>query len=512
MLELRIIKSPNGEIESFEIPGGRSIVVGRAEECAVRLSSAGISKKHCVITPISLTRVEVEDLGSSNGTYINGLLIKKHIMQPGDTLSVHNFVLQLVKKAPDVSSSVANESLNNNFMSSESSIDTLGLKKKASPLEKIETWLEDNVYPSADKLSASMDVRLLCLISLAVWTLIVTSLSLSPFKNIANERSRNESIQVARLYARQMVAFNQRAVIEQRYKDLVADLDSRRGETPGLSDAKILDVVNAQILAPPEQLGQSVSRLPEQMALSKDREYINIDEANGVAYVSLPIKIGTSDGNKTVAVAFVEYRYLDGQFTLANLVEQIVNSIFWALIISGVFLIFIYRWTDGSLRRAAAASEEALREEKGSVSLPIQWPSLQKVMQEISYSLTQALEGSGDGAGFGSGNAQPAWAIASVSNTKRASAAFDSALTVLAWNKGIATLVGIQESMAIGSDISQASRDIAFESAVRELAEQCTAAAWAPHSRNLDFGGRTYRMSMIGGSGAFLLNVETEEG
>jgi len=510
MLELKVIKSPNGQFDHFDIPSGRSLVVGRAEDCAIRLSSSGISKKHCVITPISLTRVEVEDLGSSNGTYINGLLIKKHIMQPGDTLSVHSFVLQLSKRAPDVGASNAEGSLNNTFMNSEDSIDSFGVEKKQTFIDKIGDWLEENVYPTADKLSTSMDVRLLCFIALAIWTLVVTSLSLSPFKTLANERARDESIQVARLYARQMVNMNQRAVIEQRYKDLSAELDARRGATPGLLDAKILDVVNAQILAPVEQLGQPVGGFYDQLALSKDSEHISIDEDNGHAYVSLPIKVGTSEGNRTVAAVIVRYSYIDGQFTLANLVEQIVNSVLYALVISGIFLIFIYRWTDGSLLRTARATEAALRETKGSISIPVQWPSLQKVVQEIGYSLTKALEADGDG-GF-SGAAQTSWAIASVANTKRASAAFDANLTVIAWNKAMATLVGIQEAMAVGSDISQASRDVAFETAIRELAADCATAPWQARTKNIEFGGRFYRMSMVGGLGAFSVNADPEDG
>lgn len=511
MLELKVIKSPNGQFENFEIPSGRSLVIGRAEDCGIRLSSSGISKKHCVITPISLTRVEVEDLGSSNGTYINGLLIKKHIMQPGDTLSVHSFVLQLSKRAPDVGVSSAEGALNNTFMNSDESIESFGIQKKQSFGDKLGDWLEENVYPSADKLSTKMDVRLLCFIALAIWTLVVTGLSLSPFKTLANERTRGESIQVARLYARQIVNVNQRAVIEQRYKDLAADLDARRGETPGVLNAKILDVVNAQILAPVEQLGQPVGGFYDQVALSKDSEYVSIDESNGHAYVSLPIKVGTSEGNRTVAAVIVQYSYVDGQFTLANLVEQIVNSVLYALVISGIFLIFIYRWTDGSLLRTARATEVALRESKGSISTPVQWPSLQKVIQEIGFSLTKALEADGEGGGF-AGNAQPSWAIASVANTKRAGAAFDANLTVLAWNKAMATLVGIQEAMAVGSDISQASRDVAFETAIRELAADCATAAWLPRVKSIEFGGRFYRISMVGGLGAFAVNIDQEDG
>jgi PAS domain-containing protein len=512
MLELRVIKGPQGIENTFSIDSGKSFTLGRSEECQIRLASAGISKKHCVITPISLSRVEVEDLGSSNGTYINGLLIKKHIMQPGDTLSVHNFVLQLAKKAPNVDTSAAVDQLHNTFINPEDVIDASGTRRAETFAEKVDRWFAGNVYPLADNLSAQMDIRLLCIIALAIWTLIVTTLALNPFKDLANERARNESIEVARLYARQMVRLNQRAIIEQRYKDVVSQLDSRRGETPGILDAVIVDTINAQILSPAERLGQAIPRTDTyvQIALTKDVEHVSLEENIKKAYVSVPIKIGTAEGNRTVAAAVVEYSYVDGQFTLTNLVEQIVNSIFYAIVLSGLFLIFIYRWTNGSLLRAAAATEEALKESKTALSLNIQWPALAKVSQEIGYCLTKAIEG-----GSGEQTASVAssdWAQAAVQNTLGAAAALDENLTVVAWNKQMATIIGIQEAMAIGADISQASRDVAFETAVREMSEESKFQQWQPIARSIEFSGRLYKISVVCGSKSFLFNLDAEEG
>lgn len=65
-----------------------SFVIGRAEECNLRVNSDAISRKHCEIL-VTDSGVTVEDFGSKNGTYINGT--KTEGAQPlsmGDQLRV----------------------------------------------------------------------------------------------------------------------------------------------------------------------------------------------------------------------------------------------------------------------------------------------------------------------------------------------------------------------------------------------------------------------------------------
>jgi len=513
MLELKLIKSPDsgGANSIFNIPEGTSTFLGRSENCQIRLASAGISKKHCVITPISNTRVEVEDLGSSNGTYINGLLVKKHIMQPGDTLSVHNYVLQLSKQAPDVPTEAADDAnFSTDFVANADAIDAQSVRKQEGFGDKVNQWLEDAVYPNADQLAQKVDVRLLCIAALAIWTMVVTTLSLNPFKELANNRARSESIEVAKLYARQLARLNSRAIIEQRYKDLIGDLDAVRGQTPGVLDTMIVDVINGQILAPPERLGQALGSGPEYMgakkSLGRGTSHVEIDEESGIAWASSPIQIGTSAGNKTVATALVQYSYIDGQFTINNLIDQIVNSLVYALALSLIFLIFIYRWVDGSVLRLARATETALREQNTAVELAIEWPSLERLKQEITFCLTKASEGGGGEGGGG----QSDWAAAAATNTTSASAAFDDEMKITAWNTAMEKVSGVQASIAMNADISEASRDIAFETAVRELSSEAMLMPWTPQSRQMEFSGRYYIISMVSGAGAFLLNIDEE--
>jgi pSer/pThr/pTyr-binding forkhead associated (FHA) protein len=63
-------------------------VLGRAQGCTVRIPSADVSREHCRIK-IKGERVTVEDLGSANGTLLNGVVLDEiKEMHAGDFLRV----------------------------------------------------------------------------------------------------------------------------------------------------------------------------------------------------------------------------------------------------------------------------------------------------------------------------------------------------------------------------------------------------------------------------------------
>jgi pSer/pThr/pTyr-binding forkhead associated (FHA) protein len=70
---------PEGKHFVFERPAHP--VVGRAEDCTVRVEGKGeiyamVSRRHCQLD-IEPPLVRVRDLGSRNGTYVNGEMIGK---------------------------------------------------------------------------------------------------------------------------------------------------------------------------------------------------------------------------------------------------------------------------------------------------------------------------------------------------------------------------------------------------------------------------------------------------
>lgn len=88
----------------FRSDGGRKsfsvtrdiVVVGRREDCDLRIPLGEVSRKHCRFVKDGDT-IRVEDLGSSNGTYLNGERVQESAVNAGDTVQVGPvmFVVQL---------------------------------------------------------------------------------------------------------------------------------------------------------------------------------------------------------------------------------------------------------------------------------------------------------------------------------------------------------------------------------------------------------------------------------
>lgn len=84
------------------VPGPK-FVIGRDPACELRATSEAVSRRHCEIT-VGLRDVRIRDLGSTNGTVVNGQILKNEgtVIRHGDRLQVGplEFVLRVVVAAP----------------------------------------------------------------------------------------------------------------------------------------------------------------------------------------------------------------------------------------------------------------------------------------------------------------------------------------------------------------------------------------------------------------------------
>lgn len=65
-------------------------LVGRKEDCDLRLNHKSISKVHCVIVKTDGLLL-IRDLGSTNGTRVNGTRVRRAALLPNDKISFANF-------------------------------------------------------------------------------------------------------------------------------------------------------------------------------------------------------------------------------------------------------------------------------------------------------------------------------------------------------------------------------------------------------------------------------------
>lgn len=69
------------------VVGRTFVVIGRHPRCDIQLDSAQVSRRHCFLTAMN-GELLVRDLGSRNGSWINGRRVKSGRLLPGDKLSI----------------------------------------------------------------------------------------------------------------------------------------------------------------------------------------------------------------------------------------------------------------------------------------------------------------------------------------------------------------------------------------------------------------------------------------
>ena len=98
----QLIASVEGvEIEHVYLHKDRT-TLGRRPHNDIVFDNMVVSGAHCVFELQGLADVYVEDLGSTNGTYINGKMIKsRQLLQDQDVIAIGNFRIQYLSASED---------------------------------------------------------------------------------------------------------------------------------------------------------------------------------------------------------------------------------------------------------------------------------------------------------------------------------------------------------------------------------------------------------------------------
>src|SRR4051812_24053016 len=78
----------------------KQIVIGRSSELDMVLVEDMVSRKHAKIT-IGAGKITIEDLGSTNGTFVNGEKVKQARLKEGDRILIGTSILKLIEQGKD---------------------------------------------------------------------------------------------------------------------------------------------------------------------------------------------------------------------------------------------------------------------------------------------------------------------------------------------------------------------------------------------------------------------------
>ena len=81
-----VMFKPDGQRKDIPLVSPATII-GRGESCELRVPLLAVSRRHCEVT-LEGDELQVKDLASSNGTYVNNNRVNEMALEAGDRLTI----------------------------------------------------------------------------------------------------------------------------------------------------------------------------------------------------------------------------------------------------------------------------------------------------------------------------------------------------------------------------------------------------------------------------------------
>ena len=412
------IRFLNGKLAGQELPlqAGRYIL-GRAEECQIVVSEAGVSKKHAELE-VDEYGVSILDLKSSNGTFINGVQIQESEIKPKDKVSLHRVTFDIVRASADAMISVNQQQqmMQQNYVpppQSQAGASLPGMYPGSAgegpsagqpvadgsetpedahtgPLT-LKNWffnyLNTVVLPGIYKLPEWLELKWVIAAFMVVFVLVVTSLSSVPLIQILNSSVEQASMNHAESIATTLAQINKETVKDKMYTAASVDYAIRR---PGVKRAFILLAKDGRIIAPSDR-AQTYSNLP---FINKGRrqEKTSVEKLNSETVGAMvPIIFYNSKTNTHTAYAYAAVIYDIGSLAFNNkrTLSLLVQTFFIAFVLGVLLFFFLYKMIEFPIIAVNRQLNLALRDDTVDIKTNYDFPALQNLVSNINSALSR---------------------------------------------------------------------------------------------------------------------------
>jgi len=96
---LAVVEGPDtGMVVTLDASGPRALL-GQSPVCSLRLTDPEVSRRHASLA-VTASHLQLIDLGSTNGTTVNGVVVKEASLHGGEAIRVGRTVMQVRREAP----------------------------------------------------------------------------------------------------------------------------------------------------------------------------------------------------------------------------------------------------------------------------------------------------------------------------------------------------------------------------------------------------------------------------
>jgi hypothetical protein len=338
-------------------------VFGRSMECDHVLDVEGISKKHMKIT-VNGENCFLEDLGSSNGTFLNGKLIQKKSLSDKDKVAVPNIIYQLVyvkEKKKIVKKKVA---------STEESDVELGMKDAIPKdlLGKIKYNFKHKLMRVLYGFNEQYEWNVLLAILLFIFVCGNIYLTIGPVLSTSEEMIYNEIKARGKQYANEVARTN---AIHLKNGELqrIDTLFMDKLQSEGVESYELFDM-DGRIIRPASKIDTYIQDVFSVKAKNKFQNtgrytfsFIDKDAGNGTVGIAKTLMVHNINTGQNEPVGIIAIKFKPDSLQRFNVMNSsaYLKALIYTTLLGVLFYGFIYYLTIYPLEEIKYQAEEVLR-------------------------------------------------------------------------------------------------------------------------------------------------------
>ncbi len=416
MWAIKILTGPQaGQI--FPIKEGQH-TLGRSPSCDVKIASNSVSKEHATLLAAG-DKLIISDLDSRNGTFVNGVKVQNQRLNPGDKLSLHDILVDVIQMqdhvaqgfnhAPAWAGNAAVRLQQDHFQAPHlesnfheqphASVHASSSHQPAAAtdfISNVNAYIDNVAMPGVYKIAQALPYRWALALLVVAYVFVVTSLSIVPIVSTTKANIQNESVRRARSIARNMRDANKKYILE--HNEAAIDLRAAELEE-GVTAALIINAKDGTVIAPANARGEYVNKPFVNQARREDREFSNyVDDSN--LGVSVPITAYNAESGSQTAVAYAIVLYDVGSLAMTpkETFGLFVQTLAIALLAGFVLFFFLYKVVEHPVESASLQLDDALREGRDDLKTDYHFPALERLLSNVNSALSrigQSPEGGG---------------------------------------------------------------------------------------------------------------------
>jgi len=478
--------------------------LGRDSACSIHLPLDGISKRHLKIA-VNNDHAYLEDLGSSNGTFVNGKLTKRLNLQGGEKIAVPNAILQLVHvreklvKAKPIEANENNQNLDD-YLSEET--------PKTLPA-KLLYFFKKKIMPIFHGFNEEYEWRVMFGIVLAAFIFVTIALTIYPVLRTSKNVLLYEIGLRGEDYALQIERLNARALERKKFDQL--DVNFLK-DAKGVESFELFDI-EGRIIRPLSLQNKYINDTFSIKAREKVLKYhrkgkgtpVFKDYSLGGGQIGIAkgikahnVELGTED---LVGMIVFKFRPASLQQEASNDLTSFLEALVTSALMGFLFFGIVYYLTFRPIDELKFMMEKVSRGDEKSITSKYLMSELGPIRKAINNNLQQLKELKSDGSESDMMEQEDdGQYVATLQEFSKGAQGpiliLNSEKIIQSINPEAEDLIGIRESIGSGMDLMEVAKDQGFGATVIDLCDQTANSNGANNQAAYEIQGTDYKINV----------------